>query len=416
MVDDPDNAGLNPPSGPGTSTSTSTGTGQHVLLRTPVDVRSVSLAVLALLASLFALQWAKEILVPILFGVMMSYALTPIVNRLQRWRLPRGLASALLLSSLFGSLIWGTWALSDQVSDLVETLPQVTQELRKLTQHERGTVSTIEKVHQAATELEAAATQSSSAPPVAAPAVSTQRAARASAQQQRAVTQAGPAGTRPKIDIRAYLLSGTLGALAFLGQIVIVFFIALFLMASGNDFRRKMVKLAGPKLSQKKITIETLDEISGQIQRYLLVQVGISVVVGVATGLAFYAIGLNQAAVWGVVACVTNLVPYLGAILIGAGSAVVGLVQFGTAEMALIVGGSSFLIHTVIGNVLAPWWMGRTSRMSPVAVFITVLFFGWLWGVAGLLLGVPILLVVKAVCDRVEDLKAVGELLGQQSH
>jgi len=97
---------------------------------------------------------------------------------------------------------------------------------------------------------------------------------------------------------------------------------------------------------------------------------------------------------------------------VGAGSAVVALVQFGTADMAVVVGLISFTIHTLIGNVLTPWWMGRASRMSPVAVFLAVLVFGWLWGVAGLLLGVPILLVVKSICDRVEDLKPIGELLG----
>ncbi|MGC4062164.1 MAG: AI-2E family transporter [Aquabacterium sp.] len=163
---------------------------------------------------------------------------------------------------------------------------------------------------------------------------------------------------------------------------------------------------------QKKITIETLDEITDQIQRYLIVQVGVSVAVGVATWIAFYAIGLNQSAVWGIVAAVTNLVPYVGAVLVGVGSAVVGLVQFGTMDMALLVGGSSFAVHTLIGNLLTPWWMGRASRMSSVAVFIAVLIFGWLWGVAGLLLGVPILLIVKSVCDRVEELKPIGELFG----
>jgi predicted PurR-regulated permease PerM len=160
------------------------------------------------------------------------------------------------------------------------------------------------------------------------------------------------------------------------------------------------------------VTIETLDEISEQIQRYLLVQLGISVIVGVLTGLVFVALGLRQAAVWGVVAGVTNLIPYLGAVLVGAGSALSALVQFGTPQMALLVGGAVLLIHAVVGNVLTPWWMGRAGSLSPVAVFVAVLAFGWLWGVSGLLLGVPILLVAKSICDRVEDLKPVGELLG----
>lgn len=400
------------------SSSALEGDQQRLMLHMPVDVRSVSLAVLALLASLFAMQWAKAILIPILLGVMMSYALTPIVNKLERWKIPRVAGAGLLVIAITAALGWGAWSLSDQVNALVDTLPRVTQKIRQLTQSRAASISTIEKVQQAATELESAATGG----PTAASGAGSAAAGRASdpaavrpLARPSSTPLAGAANPRVdehKIDIRGYVLSGTIGAFAFLGQLAVVFFIALFLLASGNSFRRKMVKLAGPRLSQKKVTIETLDEITGQIQRYLLVQIGVSVLVGIATWLAFYAIGLEQSAVWGVVAAATNLIPYLGAILVGAGSAIVGMVQFGTIEMALLVGGSSFAIHTVIGNLLTPWWMGRASRMSPVAVFLAVLVFGWLWGVSGLLLGVPILMVVKSICDRVEDLKPVGELLG----
>jgi predicted PurR-regulated permease PerM len=354
----------------------------------PIDVRSVSLALLALLASLFAMQWAKEVLIPILLGIMMSYALTPTVNLLQRWRIPRAVGATVLLTAIAVGIGWGTWSLADEVNALVETLPQVTKKIRQLAQPKRGSVSTLDKVQQAAVELQAAAT-GPGAPPL---------------------VRTVPA--TPKIDIRGYVLSGTLGALALLGQIAVVFLIALFLLASGSAFRRKVVRLAGPSLSQKRMSVATMDEISVQIQRYLIVQLGVSVIVGVATGLAFYAIGLQQAAVWGVLAGVTNLIPYIGAVLVGAGSAIVGLVQFGTLDMALLVGGSSLLIHALVGNVLTPWWMGRASRMSPLAVFVAVLVFGWLWGIWGLLLGVPVLLVVKAICDSVEELKPIGELLG----
>ncbi|MGC4062165.1 MAG: AI-2E family transporter [Aquabacterium sp.] len=218
------------------------------MLHMPVDVRSASLAVLALIASFVTLQWAREILVPIMFGVMMNYALTPAVNRLQRWRIPRGVGASLLLLSLFGALVWSVWTLSDQVNALVETLPQVTHKLKQLTQQESGAVSTITKVQQAAVELEAAAAQTTSLPGAKGHAASAQP----SSARQRPVTQQVAVEPLPSIDIRAYLLSGTLGALAFLGQVVIVFFIALFLMSSGNDFRRKMVKLAGPKLGPEK--------------------------------------------------------------------------------------------------------------------------------------------------------------------
>ena len=369
----------------------------------PINIRSLSLAVLAVLASLAAMQWARAVLIPIALGVMLSYALAPIVNAAGRWRVPRAVSAGLLLGAIVAAMGWGVWSLSDQFDALLDKLPRMTQTVRHLVL-ERDGPSAFDKVQRVAAEIEAVA---DSNPASGAPVRAGTRAAAAAA-----LTSHAPATSAQTLDMRGYLLSGTLGALAFIGQMVIVFFIALFLLASGNSFRRKMVKLAGPRLSQKRVTVETLDEIAGQIQRYLLVQLGVSGVVGIATWLAFYAMGLQQSAVWGVVAGVTNLIPYLGAILVGAGSAIVALMQFGSIEMAVLVGATSFAIHTVVGNLLTPWLTGRASRMSPVAVFIAVIVFGWLWGVCGLLLGVPILMVVKAVCDRVEDLKPIGELLG----
>ena len=217
---------------------------------------------------------------------------------------------------------------------------------------------------------------------------------------------------RPAFNIRDYLWTGTVGLSVFLGQIVIVLFVTLFLLASGDTFRRKMVKLAGPRLSQKRITVQALDEISVHIQRFLFVQVATSVVVGVASGLAFHALGLHNAAAWGVAAGITNLIPYIGAVVVGVGSAVVGFIQFDSLNQALLIGAASFAIHAIVGNLLTPWWTGRASRMNPFAVFVGVLAFGWLWGAVGLILGTPILMAVKTVCDRVEELKPVGEFLG----
>lgn len=107
-----------------------------------------------------------------------------------------------------------------------------------------------------------------------------------------------------------------------------------------------------------------------------------------------------------------NLIPYLGAIVISGVAALLGFLQFGTLGMALLAGGASLAIHTVAGNLLTPWLIGRASRMSPVVIFVGVLAWGWLWGVWGLLLGAPLMMVAKTVCDRIDDFKPVGELLG----
>jgi predicted PurR-regulated permease PerM len=184
-------------------------------------------------------------------------------------------------------------------------------------------------------------------------------------------------------------------------------------MVSGDIFRRKLIKITGDTLSKKKITLQVLDEITTQIQRFLLVQIFASVLVGVATWLAFLWIGLEYAAIWGIVAGAFNMIPYLGPVVVTAGTGMVGFLQFGTVAMALTIAGIALAITSLEGYLLTPWLTGRASRMNAVMVFVGVLFWGWLWGVWGLLLGVPIIMMIKAICDQVEDFKPIGELLGK---
>ncbi|MES2972633.1 MAG: AI-2E family transporter [Pseudomonadota bacterium] len=367
----------------------------RILLHMPVDVRSLSLAVLAVVAVFFTLHWARDVFIPVLLGIMLSYALAPVVDRLVRWHVPRTAAAAILLVSLLGALGGTAWGLSDDANELIKTLPEAAQKLRQVLRSKVTTSeSAIDKVQKAATELERAAQESG-----ASASASNRGVMRVQVEQAR-------------FKVTDYLWSGTMGLLSFIGQTIVVFFITFFLLASGDTFRRKMVKIAGPTFTKKKITIQALDEITGQIQRYLLVQVFTSLLVGVASWLAYLWIGLEHAAVWGVVAGVLNLVPYIGSIAVTGGTALVGFMQFGTIEMALAVAGISLLINSIEGYLLTPWLTSRTSRMNPVVIFVGVLGWGWLWGIWGLLLGIPIMMVIKAICDRVEDLKPIGELLG----
>jgi predicted PurR-regulated permease PerM len=365
------------------------------VVHVPVNPRSASLGVIALFVGVYMLKWASAVFIPVLLGLMLSYALSPIVNRLHRWRVPRAVGAAVLLLGIIGGTGSLLYSLSDDATTLIDTLPEAAQKLRLSLQRPRqAQTGTIDNVQKAATELERAADEG--AAPV--------------APSRRGVMRVEI--EPPRFSIKDYLWTGTLGLIGLAGQTSMVFLIAYFLLASGDSFRRKMVRLAGPKMSQKRVTLEALDEINEQIQRYLLVQLFTSAIVGVLTWLVFAWIGLQHAAVWGVVAAVTNLIPYLGAAIIGAGSALVGFMQFGSLQTALLVGGASFVIHSIVGHVLTPWLTSRAGRMNPVAVFVGVLTWGWLWGLPGLVLGVPILMVVKAVCDRVDDLKPVGELLG----
>ena len=176
----------------------------------------------------------------------------------------------------------------------------------------------------------------------------------------------------------------------------VVTFLTYFLLLSGDTFRRKLVKITGPSLSNKKITVQALDEITGQIQRYLLVQLLASVVVGITTGLAFWALGLKHAAVWGIAAGILNLVPYIGSIVVtgAAGAGGFPAVRRDSTWRWRWPGPRWSSIPSW-AICIVPLLTSKTSRMNPVAVFIGVLAWGWLWGVWGLLLGIPILMVSK---------------------
>jgi predicted PurR-regulated permease PerM len=177
-------------------------------------------------------------------------------------------------------------------------------------------------------------------------------------------------------------------------------------------YRRKLVKIVGPSLTNKKITVQILEGIDRQIEMFLLVELFTSAVVGVCTWLAFRWVGLEQAAVWGILAGVFNSIPYFGPFVVTAGTAAVGFMQFGTISMAVLVAGLSLVITSLEGFILTPWLTSRAAQMNAVAVFVGLLFWGWVWDVWGMLLAVPMLMVLKTVCDHVEDFKAVGELLG----
>lgn len=371
----------------------------QVTLHMPVvDVRSMTLVLLTVLAVLAALRSASAFFVPLMVGLVLCYALSPVVDALVRYRVPRAVGAGVLILSILGATGASVYSLADDANELIASLPAAAKKVRSsLGRQARQPDTPLETVQKAAAELEKAAEAARGTPPP---------------------TGAGRAPTRvvverPAFDLRDHLWTGTVGLATVLGQVVLVTFLTYFLLLSGDTFRRKVVKIAGPGLAEKKLAVQALDEINAQMQRYLLVQVVASLGVGLATGIAFAVIGLKHAAVWGVAAGVLNLVPYIGSIAVTGAAALVAFLQFGAFNMALLVGGVSLLINIVEGYLLVPWATSRASRMNPVAVFVGVLAWGWLWGVWGLLLGIPILMAVKAICDRVDHLKPIGELLGE---
>ncbi|VTU27506.1 Transport of quorum-sensing signal protein [Variovorax sp. SRS16] len=367
----------------------------RVLLHMPVDVRSASLVVLAVLATVFVLQWAQAVFIPLMVSLMLTYALAPLVDRLERWKISRWIGAAAVLIAIGGGVGWTGYSLYGNATALVDSLPLAAQKLRLAMRsgNRPADPSAIDTVQKAAAQLEQAAQENS----------------------EKVAARKGVARVvieRPAFNVRDYLWTGTVGLLNAAGQLTLIAFLTYFSLGSGDTFRRKLVKITGPSLQKKKITVHVLDDITGHIERYLLVQIFSSALIGVATGLAFWAIGLENAAVWGIVAAVTNLIPYIGSVIVMAAAGLVAFLQFNSIQMALLVGGTSLVIHTLVGNLLVPYLTSRSSRMNPVAVFVGVIFWGWLWGIWGLLLGIPIMMVVKSICERVEDLQPIGELLG----
>ncbi|EHR69969.1 putative permease [Burkholderiales bacterium JOSHI_001] len=355
-------------------------------------------ALLALvgLAGLYALHAAGPVLVPMLLALLCSHALTPLVDRLVAWRVPRGLAAALLLAGIVGVVGSLAWRLADDAAAMVEALPETARKLRQAMEHPRSPSggTAIDQMQRAAMEIERAA----------------QPAAASAPALPRGVTKVQV--EKPHFDVKDYLWPGALGLAAAAGQATVVLFITFFLLAAGDSFRRKLVRMAGPDFAHQRLTVQALQEIESQVRRYLQVQVLTSVLVGVATWAAFLAIGVEHAGVWGVAACVLNFVPYLGGLVVALGAALMAFVQFGQVQTALMVAAASLFITGLEGHGLTPWLTSRASRMNPLAVFVGVLACGALLGAWGLVLGMPILLIVKAVCDRVDLFKGVGEMLG----
>jgi predicted PurR-regulated permease PerM len=359
-----------------------------------VNVRSVALTVIAVAAAIYVLSWARDIFIPIVLAVLISYALEPVVLALMRIRLPRLAATALLMTLLTGSVVYGGFAISDDAMAIVRRLPEAAQRLRQALNRNQAEPGAMAQVQEAAEELQKTADEAGGTAP-ARPGV------------QRVQVEA------PAIDVREYISWGSAGVLAFAGQAVLVVFFVFFLLASGDLFKRKVVKLAGPSLEKKKITVQILDDINTQIRRFLFVRVVTSVVVAAASWLTFRLLGLEHAGVWAIATGILNTIPYFGPMIVAAGIAVVAFLQFGTIEMTLYVAGASLAITSVEGWLLTPWLMSRTARTNEVAILVGLVFWSFVWGIWGTLLALPLLVAAKAYCDRIEDLKPIGELLGK---
>ncbi len=367
----------------------------------PIHLGLGMLVIIALVASLYL---ARAFFVPLLIGILASYALHPLVDWLERFRLPRSIGAAMVLVTVVGSLSWMTVAISDDTQAVIEKLPEAARKLRRDLNIARvGTPSALQNMQEAASELQGAATDASEKSPA--------RDARTRTGGRSAARSAATPTPEPTwLRDFTYAQSALLFSVA--AQTPIVLLLTYFLLASGAHFRRKLIRLVGPSLTRKKDAVRILEEIDTQVQRYLLAMLASNFLLGFATWLAFLALGLEHAGVWGVAAGVCHFVPYLGPAFIALGSGFAAFMQFGSPLQAITVGSVSLAVSGAIGFVFMTWLHSRFARVNTAVLFIALLFFGWLWGVWGLLLGAPLIAIAKVVFDRVEVLKPLGELLG----
>jgi len=372
------------------------GTAQPHIVHVPVDARGLALGILATVALVFALDWTQKLFVPLLLGVFFAYTLNPLVSWLERVRVPRVLATSVVMMLVVSTLAMGSYSLRGQMQTILEQLPQAASKLSQgfasMRDDPRGN---LQKMQTAMGEMEKATSQASDT---------------SSGGKHR--TQHVVVDT-PGFMVNDIMWASSLGAVGFIGEAAMVIFLCFFLLVGGDTFKRKLVRLTGPSLSRKKITVAILDDINGSIQKYMFMLLTTNILLGLLIWITFRWIGLENAGAWAVAAGLLHVIPYLGPLAIAATTGMAAFMQFDSFSMVLLVSGASLTIAMVVGTFVTTWITGKIARMNAAAVFISLLFWAWLWGVWGMLLGIPITVILKVVSEHVEQLQPVAELLGE---
>jgi len=360
-----------------------------------------ALRILAIVALFYFLQWAADFLIPVLFGILISYTLSPIVFWMERVHIPRAIGAGLVTLALIGSAAVLTNTLYREARSVVDELPVATWKIRAaLARLDDGEAGMYEKLHAAAESLKQALPSAGSDTD-------------GSNDEPGTVPATPPPPAKPVFDLSEWLLAGSVTAAGVAAQLAMALFIVFFGLASGNTFKRKLVKLAGPSLSQKKITVQILDNINGSIQKYMFMLLVTNIALGLASWAAFHLVGLDNPGAWAIAAAVLHLIPYFGTLITALGTGAAAFLQFESFTMMAVLIGLNLIIASIVGTLVATWMTGRIAKMNPMAVFVALLFGGWLWGVWGMLICVPVVVVVKVVAEHIEDLQPLAELLSE---
>ena len=345
--------------------------------------RSLAVSGLFLLAVVYTLYFAGPFLFPIVVAALLAFVLRPLVRGLEKLRVPAPLGAALVAGGLVAATVFAVLSLSTPAARWLEKAPET---LQKVEHRLRDLLAPMAEVGEATEKVE----------------------------ELTDLPQEPGAAEPTEVEIKGPGLKRRLltNVQDFAAGLVVMLTLLYFLLASGDLFLRKLVRVL-PRLRDKILAVEIAHRIEADVSRYLLVVTLINTGFGIAVGVAMGLLGMPNPGLWGVLAGVTNFIPYLGGLACTVILALVALLTFGTVEQTLLVAGVFMALNFVESHFITPALVGRRLELNPVAVFVGLLFWGWIWGVGGALLAVPLLATVKIVCDHIERLQPVGEFLGR---
>jgi len=342
--------------------------------------RNVALTGLFVLAAFYTLYFARDFLLPIVLALLFNLLLSPVVRGLKRLHVPSAIGSAVVILALLGTFVWGLYSLAGPAYDWMTRAPQ---SLRKVEGRLRELRRPVQTIGKATEQVEKIAQVSPSGPPAATVTV-----------------------TAPSLGARLLGRATDLGASA--AVIVILLF---FLLASGDLFLRKLIRVL-PSLADKRRAVDIARQVETEISAYLSTVAMINAGLGLAVWGAMALIGLPNPLLWGAMVALTNFIPYLGALSCYVVLAALGFLTFPDFAHALMPVGAFLVLNVVEAYVVTPMVLGRRLTLNPVVVFLSLTFWGWLWGIPGAILAVPITVVVKVLCDHIVPLAPLGEFLG----
>jgi predicted PurR-regulated permease PerM len=346
------------------------------LMQRPFGVQSISLTGLFILAIFYTIYFMRSILLPVVLALLISYLLRPIVRGLAQLKVPLPVSAAFILIGFLALVAYGISALTAPTIGWLQKAPAGLTEL----QHKLLPVKkSITQVTQATGEIE---------------------------------KLASAGGETKSVEVKRHPITEMffLRTPEFIASAVLSVILLYFLLVYDQAFIAKLVKLL-PTLSDKKTAVAIAHDIESQVSRYLFTITVINVCLGLAVGTAVGLLGLRNPVMWGAMVALLNFVPYLGA-LTGIICMTVGaLLSFDSLGYALLFPAVYLAFGTLEGSFITPWIMGRSLTLNPVIILLSLTFWGWTWGIVGIILAVPILAAIKIFCAHIKPLEPLAEFL-----